>query len=64
MSHFAPKFVTLGKAHFNVNYICGFAWSDGVLHVVGDAPSDSVDFEDPDRDMYLYLCSELGVDPV
>ena len=64
MSHFAPKFVTLGKAHFNVNYLCGFAWSDGVLHVVGDAPSDSVDFEDPDRDMYLYLCSELGVDPV
>ena len=64
MPHFAPKFVTLGKAHFNANDICGFAWSDGVLHVVGDAPSDSVDFEDPDRDMYLYLCSELGVDPV
>lgn len=64
MPHFAPKFVTLRKVHVNANYICDFSWSDGVLRVVSDEPSDSVDFVDPDRDMYLYLCSELGVDPV
>lgn len=63
MPNFAPKFVTLRNVHFNANYICGFAWSGGVLHVVDDT-SDSTDFVDPDRDLYLYLCSELGVDPV
>lgn len=59
------KWTLVEDMHINTNNIDAFKWKNGMLYIWFNAEcdSESCDFDDPDRQLYLKLCRQLGVRP-
>lgn len=57
------KWVKIEGTHINTNQIATFYWKDGRLEAwfVGDAVAAK--WDDPDRELYVKLCQQIGVEP-
>lgn len=59
------KWVTIDKTHLNTNHIVAFYWCNGKLAITPNSANPKpVIWEDPDRELYLKLCRQQGVQPV
>ena len=58
------KWVTVKIMHINTNNLDAFYWYTGKLYLVFNSDPKPVILEDPDRELYLKLCRQQGVQPV
>ena len=58
------KWVTVEIMHINTKNLDAFYWYEGELYLVFNSDPKPVTIEDPDREHYLKLCRQQGVQPV
>ena len=57
------KWATVKWTHINTNNVTAFKWKDGLLYVFFIAEEEPTHWHDPDRELYLKLCRQQGVQP-
>lgn len=58
------KWTTIYKSHVNTNNVDCFRWEDGLLLVWFIGSECPNKWDDPDRQLYLKLCRQQGIQPV
>jgi hypothetical protein len=57
------KWVDIKGTHINTNLILSFYWGDGQLIVSFAGDTIPTGWDDPDRELYVKLCHQMGVRP-
>ena len=59
------KWALVENMYINTNNVDAFKWEKGILYIWfnSEYDSESTDFDDPDKTLYIRLCNQLGVRP-
>ena len=57
------RWVCIDNTHINTYNIDTFYWLGGQLRVFFSGKDKAVVWKDPDREIYLQLCHQLGIRP-
>jgi hypothetical protein len=57
------KWVLIASRHVNTDNIDGFYWKKGVLNIYFSDNDAVTCFNDPDRELYVKMCHQMGVRP-
>ena len=58
------SWVTIKKTHVNADNLDAFRWENGELVVFFNGDNTAQKWDDPNRELYRYLCRRLTVCPV
>lgn len=57
------KWIRIKGTHINTHLVTTFFWRDGQLWMNFSGDVETVTWDDPDRQLYVKLCHDLGVLP-
>jgi hypothetical protein len=57
------KWVLIRRSHIHMDNVDLFSWWEGKLLVWFSGDPKSVEFDDPERELYLKMCRSQGVLP-